>query len=105
SPERESDLAIETRLLGSAVRALRQDHDAAAALAILDEHRARFPQGTLRPEAELARIDALLSLGRRAEALGLLDRALSPGLGRTRELHVLRGELRAEAGRLGEAEA
>lgn len=102
-PESESDLAAETRLIGASVRSLRQDHDGRAALAHLDEYRARFPRGTLRPEAELARLDTLLFLDRRGEALALLDGMGPTRTVRARELAVLRGELRSEAGRCGEA--
>jgi hypothetical protein len=82
---------------------LRRDRDAAGALAALDEYRARWPKGALRPEAEVARVDALLSLGRRGEALAALEAVNVGGLPRARELGVVRGELRAEAGRCKEA--
>src|SRR5262249_24637204 len=103
APEEETALAAEARLLGAAVRSLRQDHDASAALARLDEYRARFPHGTLRPEAELVRVDALLALGRRGPALALLDTLDLSGTVRARELRVLRGELRSGAGRCADA--
>jgi hypothetical protein len=102
APARESALAEESRLLGSALRRLRQDGDAQGALALLDEHTARFGSGgALAPEAEATRIEALVRLGRHAEALRLLD-GLGPAPAR-RELRATRGELRAQAGRCAEA--
>jgi hypothetical protein len=58
----------------------------------------RFPAGKLRPEAERARVDALLRLERRRQALEVLERMGLGELG-AGELRVLRGELRAESGR------
>ncbi len=46
----------------------------AAALALLDEHAARFPESLLRDERTALRIDALCRLGRTAEAGALLPR-------------------------------
>lgn len=87
-------LAQETRLLGQALRHLRQRRDGASALALLDEYAGRFPGGTLAAEATRARIDALLLLERRDEALRSLDAASLEPLGRSQELLVIRGELR-----------
>jgi hypothetical protein len=64
----------EATLLWTAFRLLRQQHDPAAALRKLDEHRRHFPASALRTEADLARAEALFALGRRAEATALLDR-------------------------------
>jgi tetratricopeptide (TPR) repeat protein len=77
---------------------LRTSHEPQAALAALDEHRHRFPSGELAPEANRLRAEALLLLGRKATLLEELDRSL---LGETAsdEWVVLRGELRAAAGR------
>jgi tetratricopeptide (TPR) repeat protein len=99
APERqEGSLAAEAKLLASALRALRQQHNAKQALAILDEYDVQFPAGTLASEARAARAEALLRTGRKTEALELLDRQkLSP------ELQVARGELRLAAGRVREA--
>jgi hypothetical protein len=63
----------EATLLWTAFRLLRQQHDPAAALRKLDEHRRHFPASALRTEADLARAEALVALGRRAEATALLD--------------------------------
>ena len=61
-------------------------------------YRQRFPSGELAPEAARLRAEARLLLGRKATLLDELDRSL---LGETAsdEWVVLRGELRAAAGR------
>jgi tetratricopeptide (TPR) repeat protein len=97
-----SSLAEESRLLAIAFDQLRARHDFNGALATLRLYDARFPDGKLRSEALRTRLDALTGLGNWVAALDLLDhaldeRALSP------ELRVLRGELRAGAGRCAEA--
>jgi tetratricopeptide (TPR) repeat protein len=99
-------LIEESRLLQSALHALRALHDGEGALSVLDTYAHRFPRGQLRAEATLARVDALLLLERPAEALARLqelpatDRARLP---RGRELQVLELELLAQTGRCGEA--
>lgn len=49
----------------------------ASALTEADTHARRFPHGTLGPERELLRVDALLRLGRDAEARKLAERMLA----------------------------
>jgi hypothetical protein len=101
----------EAALMARAFRSLRGEHDPAGALSLLDTHASRFPAGRLAAEASLARVEALLALGRRGEALAVLDRdaggrglvAGSAAGERGRERALLRGELRAEAGRCTEA--
>jgi hypothetical protein len=94
----------ETAILAYAIQKLRGDGDASAALVALDEHRARFPAGSLALEATGLRIEALLKAGRAARALEELDRfALDEAPGRS-EWRVVRGELRAAAGRWRDAE-
>lgn len=44
-----------------------------AALTTLDRHRAQFPRGALKLEADLLRVEAQLNLGRRAEATRLAE--------------------------------
>jgi hypothetical protein len=51
----------------------------------------------------VARAEILLTLGRRDQALSVLDRLALAGLPRARELKTLRGTLRAQAGRCREA--
>ena len=97
TPAAASALSGETPMLGEALTRLRQNHDPGGALATLDEYRVRYPEGTFKREAEGARIDALLLLGRNDEALAEL-RALSlQPVGRDQELRLIRGELSAVA--------
>lgn len=99
----ESSLA-EFQLVSSAVRELRRQHDATATLRILDGYDHRFPRGELQPEARWLRVQALIQLGRRREALTVLDaESLSADHERSSEPLVLRGQLRSEAGRCREA--
>jgi hypothetical protein len=94
-------VVAESRLLADALSQLRQRREPARALRTLDDYERRFPKGTLMPEASAARIDALLALGRRGEALERLDAlAKIDSLPRAAELRVLRGELRAGRGAL-----
>jgi hypothetical protein len=88
--------ALESELLQRALEKLRRDHDGASALRLLDEHGARFPGGVLALEAAVTRIDALLMLGQRAEALERLNRLPLARVGRRTELQLLRAELQAE---------
>jgi hypothetical protein len=95
----EGPLAGEAALLGEALRALNVRREPLASLGALDAYDLRYPAGALRREALVARIDALLALGRREEALELLEKAGElRALPKGRELEVLRGELRARAG-------
>ena len=81
----------------------RTAHGAASALDTLEQYRTSFPDGRLRAEAGLIRVEALLALEDRAAALRLLDGDAALGQGpRARELLVLRGELRASANRCAE---
>jgi hypothetical protein len=100
TPPSLSALAQESRLLAGAIHKLRQERDPGQALAMLDEHRARFgTKGALEPEANVTRIEALLRLGRHEQALGLLDGLALTTAGVGREMLVARAELRAEKGR------
>src|SRR5205814_3331980 len=93
----EAGLGSEATLVRRALERLRQDRDPAGALAALDEHRARFPAGVLRPDADLLRVDALVALGQRAEALAALQSLSIDGTARAAELRITRAELRAPA--------
>jgi hypothetical protein len=88
-------LGRESELLARALAKLRRDRDASGALTLLDEHARSFPNGALRLEADVARVDAELALGRNAEALALLERLPIDRLGRGAELRIIRGELLA----------
>ncbi len=98
-----SELAQESGLMAAAIHKLRTEGDPKGALALLDEHRARYATGALAVEEKLTRVDALLQLGRRAEALALLEPLRAPWTGRRRDLLVTRAELRGEVGRCAEA--
>jgi hypothetical protein len=98
-----SAIAAEQALVSQAVRTLRDGHDARAALGLLAEHRGRFPTGALAAEATVLRIEALLDLGRRDEALTILEVTPVAGLPNADEQRVVRGELRAAKGRWREA--
>lgn len=64
----EGELTVETRLLARATEALRGG-DPRAALALLDEHRRRFPRGILTEERDASRVFALCAMGSEQEAL------------------------------------
>jgi hypothetical protein len=90
-----SQLGRESELLTRALARLRSGGNPAAALALLDDYRREFPHGALRLESDIARLDAFLALGRRREALALLDQLPIDRIGRGPELRVVRAELRA----------
>jgi hypothetical protein len=92
---RDGRLAQESTLLREALQSLRHDDDARGALDTLDEYDQRFPFGVLRPNAALVRIDATLALGRRDEALRLLEQIDLLQSPRRDELEVTRAELRS----------
>jgi hypothetical protein len=91
----ESLLAAESRALEPAISALRRERDAGRALTLLARYDAEFPHGVLSLEARVLRIDALLSLQRRSEALALLEALPLERVGRGTELRLVRAELRA----------
>ena len=91
-------------MLAQAIRTLRIDGDASAALHLLDERQARFTDGALSYEASAVRIEALLKLGRAEVALADLDRLPLHAMPRRDEWYVVRGQLRAQAGRWSNAE-
>ena len=93
----------EQALLSSAVRSLRSEHRPGSALAVLDEYVNQFPGGSLLPEATRLRTEALLALGQKRAALAELNQASASGAAGSEESHLVRGELRAAAGRWREA--
>jgi hypothetical protein len=90
-----SGLDAETALLE--VARLRRDvlGDPDGALSALERYRARFPSGSLRGEADIARVVLLARLGRPHEALAESQRLLDSPNGRERafELRLLRGNV------------
>ncbi len=99
----EAPVSAEARSLSDALARWRRDGNAEAALTLLSAHERSFRDGALSVEARVARAEILLAIGRRAEALVVLDSLSLASLPRSRELHTLRGELRAQAGRCREA--
>jgi hypothetical protein len=95
--------ATESGLVAEALSDLRQRNDPHAALATLDRYVQQFPHGVLETEALRTRAEAVIRLGDRKTALALLEGqpALSDALGV--DLLLTRAELRAAAGRFGEA--
>jgi hypothetical protein len=102
-PVSSSPAAREVAMIRDALERLRGDNDAAAALRLLDEHDRYFPDGLLRDEARITRIEALLALGRTADALQRLEMLAPALLDRSPRLQVTRGELRATRGHCPEA--
>jgi hypothetical protein len=98
----DEELMRQSQLLDEALGRLRAG-DGGGALAILDGYRLRFGGGTLTAEVDVARLRALVLLGRRREALALVDGWSLDDWARGAELYVVRGELRAEAGRWPQA--
>ena len=97
--------AGEAEDLAGALRLLRSDGDARAALARLDDYQQRHPTGALAREAALARVEALLALGRDTAALEILDGLALDGAEVDRRVTLARAELRAAAGRCAAAAA
>lgn len=89
----------EQALLARALRSLRSEHRPESALVALDDYTERFPNGTLLPEAMRLRTEALLVLGHKHAALDELDQQSIDGMTGSEERRLLRGELRAAAGR------
>ncbi len=71
-----STLSDEVAALDIARDALRH-HDAAGALANIDQYAKQFPAGTLAPEAIVVRIEALFEAGRTTDARALADQYLA----------------------------
>lgn len=93
-----SRLGQEAASLEAALSALKAGGkgNAAHALLALDQHLQKFPGGTLELEARVARVDALLALGRRQEARRELSSLPIERVGRKSELRLIRAELRAD---------
>jgi len=78
SPEPTAPVSIgdELAIIDSARASIRAS-DASAALALLDDHDRRYPSGPLMPEAQVARIEALVRAGDLARATPLARRFLA----------------------------
>jgi hypothetical protein len=93
-----SRLGLEAASLEAALSALRGGgaERAQKALRALDQHLRDFPAGALELEARVARVDALLTLGRRQDARRELSALPIERVGRKNELRLIRAELRAD---------
>jgi hypothetical protein len=102
-PRGAGDPSTEAQLLARALGKLRQAHDPAGAVELLDQYARAFPHGVLESEALSARLEAVIQLDDRKTALGLLDHrdAFAGRLGA--QLLLTRAELRASAGRYADA--
>jgi TolA-binding protein len=94
-PEAESPLARETRILNQAFSQLRAKRDPGAALDTFNDYLEANPLGVMRKEASMARIEALLKLGRQRDALAALQSFPFGDGARDAEMRVVRGELAA----------
>jgi len=99
----ENGLSAEAQSLAKALARWRRDNDAEGALALLDSHQDRFEHGAFAVESNVARAEILLALGRRSQALEVLDSLNLEQLPLARELQTIRGELRGEFGRCQES--
>ncbi len=93
-----SRLGLEAASLEAALSALKAGGKANAsrALLALEQHLREFAGGALELEARVARVDALLVLGRRQEARRELSALPIENVGRKSELRLIRAELRAD---------
>ena len=89
----------DAQTLAEAFRLIRRAGEPGLALELLERHAPELRAGSLSGEASVARAEALVALGRRADALAILETMSLSGSGVDRPLLVARGELRAEAGR------
>jgi len=93
----------DTVLFGQAMRKLRTEHDPSGALVALREHAHAYPSSSLSTERSVLEVESLLALHRNRDALSRLDAMALDNLPRAGERLVVRGELRAAAGRWPEA--
>ena len=95
----------DTVLFGQAMRKLRMEHDPSGALIALQEHAQAYRRSNLAAERGALEVESLLALHRNRDALSRLDAMAIDELPRAGERLVVRGELRAAAGRWPEASA
>jgi len=103
APSPGDSLADETQRLSTAIVLLRKRFDPRGALEALDDYRRAYPRAHFTAEARVVRIEALLALGSRREALAELSPAEIPSLPRGEELWVVRGEILLELNQFREA--
>jgi hypothetical protein len=95
-------IVAESYSFASVIEPWHRTHNANSALALLDAHEQRYPNGHMRLETRVLRAEIYLAQGHESEALAVLDSVALAGLPRGRELQVVRGELRIKAGRCPE---
>ena len=98
---RESGIGAEVALYEAARLSAEALGDAPRALALLEQHGARFPNSVLRVEVEWLKIRSLERAGRLDEALSASEALLDSAVGRALapKLHLLRGRIYADARR------
>ena len=96
---RDSGIGAEVALYEAARLSAEALADAPRALALLEQHGARFPNSALRVEVEWLKIRSLERAGRLDEALSASEALLDSPVGRALapKLHLLRGRIYAEA--------
>ena len=96
---RQSGIGAEVALYEAARLSAEALGDAARALALLDQHGARFPNSVLRVEVEWLKIRSLERAGRLDEALTASEALLDSAVGRplAPKIHLLRGRIHADA--------
>jgi hypothetical protein len=92
-PAPDGPAVTEALWLGRALRKIRVERDPNGALGLLDEYEATFPKRMLAPEVLLARVEAHLALGNRAEALRLIEAERGDPREGSRQIGLIRGEL------------
>jgi hypothetical protein len=93
-----SALARESETIGRAMSALRRDTAPREALRVLDGYDQEFPSGSLRTEALVLRIDALVAMGDERAALARLTEMSPATLAPLSRLRLLRADLHAKVG-------
>jgi len=96
---RGSGIGAEVALYEAARLSAEALDDAPRALALLEQHGARFPDSVLRVEVEWLKIRSLERAGRLDEALTASEALLDSAVGRSLapKLHLLRGRIHADA--------
>ena len=99
----QAPIVLESHSFAAVIEAWHGQHDADAALALLDAHERRYPNGAMHMETRVLRAELYLAQHHENAALAVLDGLALAGLPRGRELATVRGELRVKAGRCAEA--
>jgi predicted Zn-dependent protease len=98
----QNPIVAESHSFASAIEPWHRTHHASTALALLDAHERRYPNGRMHLETRMLRAEIYLAQGRETDALAVLDGIALSGVPRARELQTVRGELRIKAGRCPE---